>query len=294
MPERQFPPDVKDILADWRGCREDIHDEFDKASTSAQRGMLLAMYHAMMNIVEKNLIAPDDLEKFRKTRDQDYCLLLARECTNDANVRPDLLEQATRREVEAGRMPQDHQLRQLALGGMAMAQVEAQPISLKQIMADVESMRNKAWSLREVIQTRHKLTANIEFNLYGGGMKEEGRKALAVRSSLDEIITGATASDMVGGDLRGLDDLRKAIAMENLAEKLKIMEDISTRSKKSGISMKSEMLNILTDADRFERFTPDHQGIMKAAASGSVFLAVWRFNKLMTAIQLQAKAVQAP
>jgi hypothetical protein len=57
--------------------------------------------------------------------------------------------------------------------------------------------------------------------------------------------------------------------------------------------MKLEMIGILTDADRFERFTPDHQGIMKAAATGLAFLSVWRFNKLMKAIQLQAKAVQA-
>jgi hypothetical protein len=122
MPERQFPPDMKDILADWQGCREDIHGEFDKASTPQQRGALLAIFHAMMNIVENNLIAPDKLEKFHKARDQDYCFLLVRECMKDANVRPDLLEQATRREVEAGRMSQVHQLRQLALSGTATAQ----------------------------------------------------------------------------------------------------------------------------------------------------------------------------
>jgi hypothetical protein len=29
--EREFPPDMKDTLSDWRGCREDILDEFDKA-----------------------------------------------------------------------------------------------------------------------------------------------------------------------------------------------------------------------------------------------------------------------
>jgi hypothetical protein len=125
MPEREFPPDLKDILSDWRGCREDIHDHFDTASTSEQRGAVLAIFHAMMNIVEKNLIASDDLEKFRKARDQDYCLFIVKECTEDGNVRPDLLEQATRREVEAGRMPQDHQLRHLAItAGMTMAQGE--------------------------------------------------------------------------------------------------------------------------------------------------------------------------
>ena len=126
-PEREFPPTQTDVVTDWQGCRADIHREFDKAQTFDQRGALLAIFHAMMDIVEKNLIASDDLEKFRKARDQDYCLLLVKECTKDANVRPDLLEQATTREVEAGRMSQDHQLRQLAVSGMAMAQGGTRP-----------------------------------------------------------------------------------------------------------------------------------------------------------------------
>jgi hypothetical protein len=113
--QREFPPTEIDIVTDWQGCRNDIHREFDKAQTFEQRGALLAIYHAMMNIVEKSLIEQSDVEKFRLTRDQDYCLFLVKESGQGENVNSEILDQVTRREVEAGRMPPDHQLRKLAL-----------------------------------------------------------------------------------------------------------------------------------------------------------------------------------
>jgi hypothetical protein len=167
------------------------------------------------------------------------------------------------------------------------------PVSLDQLLAEAEALRDKPWPLGEMIRYRHKLTSNIEFNLYGGGTKEEGRRALAVRNSLDEMISGATASDMIDGDLGGLEHLRKGIAMENIAEKLQILEDLSVSAKQPGMNMKRAMTNILTDADRFQRFAPDHQAIIKAAASGSRFLAERRFKRILTAIQQQAEALQA-
>jgi hypothetical protein len=129
--------------------------------------------------------------------------------------------------------------------------------------------------------------------LYGGGTKEEGRRALAARNSLDEILLGINASDMVNDDLGVLESVKKGIAMENLAEKMQILEDLSASSKQPGMSMKRAMVNILTDADSLNRFTPDHQAIMKAAASGFGFLAERRFKKIVTAIQQQVQAVQA-
>jgi hypothetical protein len=144
------------------------------------------------------------------------------------------------------------------------------PVSLERIMAEAQSMRGKAWPLEGLIQYRHKLTANVEFNLYGGGAREEGRRALAVRNSLDEMIFGVTPSGMVDGDLGGLEHLRKGIAMENIAEKLEILEDLSASSKRRGMNMKRAMADILTDADRFERFTPYHREIMRAAAPSSL------------------------
>ena len=96
-------------------------------------------------------------------------------------------------------------------------------------MADIGSMRNKALPLRKVIRTRPELTANIESNSHSDGAKDEGRKALAVRKLLDEIIFGATASDLVDGDLGGLDHVRRAIVMETIAERLQILEGSTRR-----------------------------------------------------------------
>lgn len=120
MSERNFPPEIDDIVSDWQGCREDIHREFDKSTTFEQRGVLLAIFDAMMNIVEKNLISPQELEAFRKARDADYCLFLVKESRQGDNVNSELLEKATKREIDAGRMLPDHQLRQLALAAFTV------------------------------------------------------------------------------------------------------------------------------------------------------------------------------
>ena len=59
------------------------------------------------------------------------------------------------------------------------------------------------------------------------------------------------------------------------------------------MNVKRAVIDMLTDADKFERFTPDHQEIMKAAAYGPRFLAARRFNEILRDIQRQAQAVQA-
>ena len=98
------------------------------------------------------------------------------------------------------------QLTKRSDGEAATRREDTSPVSsLEQIAAEAEASRGKAMHLGEAIQYRHKLTANIKFNLYGGGTKEEGRRALAARNSLDEIIFGLTASDMVNDDLGGLE-----------------------------------------------------------------------------------------
>ena len=56
--------------------------------------------------------------------------------------------------------------------------------------------------------------------------------------------------------------------------------------------MKSEMINILSNSDRFDRFISEHQKLMKEAAAGLAILAHWRFNKIVDSIQAQAKEVR--
>ena len=157
------------------------------------------------------------------------------------------------------------------------------------ILVEIQNMRDQEGSLSKFINLRHKLTENIEFNLYGGGFKDEGRKAFFARNALDETIFTATSADMVGGDAGGLDHMKRAIALETLAEKMQILEGISRSAKGRGKGMKSEMINLLTDPDRFERFIPSHQNIIESAASGSALLACWRFTKIMRDLQGQIK-----
>jgi hypothetical protein len=105
----------------WTKIREEIHDEYKQAST-ADREILLATYKAVMDSVERH-IGPADLETFRTTRRQDYNLLLVSECiVGEGDVSPEMLEAVTRREVAAGRMAADDELRTLGrIGGKFLA-----------------------------------------------------------------------------------------------------------------------------------------------------------------------------
>lgn len=159
--------------------------------------------------------------------------------------------------------------------------------SLDEITNSFESLRNKAMEVGTLIDLRHKLTANIQFNLYGGGDKGEGRKALAVRNALDETIFGTTDADLVDPSKGGIEQLKRAISLENLSEKMQILEGVARNAK--AIGMKAELVNLLTDGDRFDRFSAAHQIQIKAGATGFSFLANWRINKVIDALQLEAR-----
>jgi hypothetical protein len=105
------------LLVNLREIRDEIHNEHKRAPTFGQRGALLAIYKSVMDYVEgASNFEPEGLEKFKKTRRQDYCLFLARECAQpDGNVDPVMMEAVTRREVDAGRMAEDDELRVLTL-----------------------------------------------------------------------------------------------------------------------------------------------------------------------------------
>jgi hypothetical protein len=64
-----------------------------------------------MGAVERGAgFTPEDMEKFKKARQRDYCLLLIREALVGENVCPQKLEAVTQREVKAGRMASDNDL----------------------------------------------------------------------------------------------------------------------------------------------------------------------------------------
>lgn len=104
---------------DWQRTRERIHAEHERTTDFAERGNLVRLHAVLFDQVERGL-PPEQLDGFRQARWQDYNLLLVREATVDGNVVPQKLDAVTQREVSAGRMADDHELRLLAAQGMAM------------------------------------------------------------------------------------------------------------------------------------------------------------------------------
>jgi hypothetical protein len=104
------------LLVNLRQIRDEIHNEHMRAKTFEERGELLAIFKSVMDYVERaSNFEPGGPEKFKETRRKDYCLFLAREGREglraDGYVDPVMMEAVTRREVDAGRMAPDDQLR---------------------------------------------------------------------------------------------------------------------------------------------------------------------------------------
>jgi hypothetical protein len=104
---------------EWTKIREEIHDEHERAETMEERVILLEIFKAVMDQVERAGLTTDDLTTFRAARLKDYRLLIVRECMIGENVSTETLDAVTQREVAADRMAPDDELRQLAVKGMA-------------------------------------------------------------------------------------------------------------------------------------------------------------------------------
>jgi hypothetical protein len=101
--------------------REEVHAAFAAATSESDREVLLKVHKALCDMIERQL-QPVDREESRKTRDQDYCLLLVTEAKigdSSPNLNPHRMAQITRREVAAGRMAWDHELHKLSSAGAA-------------------------------------------------------------------------------------------------------------------------------------------------------------------------------
>ena len=97
---------------DFRAIREGIHDLAERAKSEVEHVTLLQVYTVIMDAMESGgNVEPDNLEAFRKTRDQDYHLLLTREILIGENASVELTARITDREIAAGRMLQDDPLR---------------------------------------------------------------------------------------------------------------------------------------------------------------------------------------
>ncbi len=101
---------------DFRAVREEIHNLSERTSDVGERVILLQVFHAVMDMVERSgNVATEHLDAFRTTRAQDYRLLLMREVLIGENASAELVNAVTQREVQSGRMREDDELRQEAV-----------------------------------------------------------------------------------------------------------------------------------------------------------------------------------
>jgi len=94
-----------------------IRDEFGSAKTEEMRVILLGLFKTVMDIVERGT-APENLEQFKTSRRHFYNgLLISEAFVGEEDVSPEILDAVTQREVAAGRMAPDDELRELAQVG---------------------------------------------------------------------------------------------------------------------------------------------------------------------------------
>lgn len=105
-------------LTDWREIIKEIDVELEKNNSIARREGLLQMFKTTMDIAETT-VAPERLETFRETRHQHYNSHILQEALVGGNVCVESLFSVTAREIEAGRMTEDNNLRKLAVDGCA-------------------------------------------------------------------------------------------------------------------------------------------------------------------------------
>jgi uncharacterized phage-associated protein len=102
-----------DAVTRWREIREEVHAWRDGAITPEQFDALQSAYKAVMDTIESS-VPPELLEAFRAAREQDYRRLIVREALVREHMSMEKLRAVTEREIAAGRMTSDHELRKLA------------------------------------------------------------------------------------------------------------------------------------------------------------------------------------
>ena len=117
-----------------------------------------------------------------------------------------------------------------------------------------------------LVDLRHELTALINSELYGGGNKIEGRAALMARRSLDEFIFHTKQSQLVRGNVADIETYKRAVILTTLGEQATLLDHARDAGDGSGRGIKTEMVKLVDDPDRFDRFNDaDKEAIRKIA-----------------------------
>lgn len=104
---------------DWHTFRDEIAALHEKATTEEEYVTLL---EAHRNLVAVGKFAYDDetYVKLLPIAAAEYRMFLNKEALENGSINPTLLERITRREVEAGRLDPDDDLRQLSVAGASV------------------------------------------------------------------------------------------------------------------------------------------------------------------------------
>ena len=73
-------------LANWQQVRQEIISRHEKASTVEEYITLLSLHKMLMDTVEEQFSAEKDIEEVKAIRDQDYNMLITRECTIGGSI----------------------------------------------------------------------------------------------------------------------------------------------------------------------------------------------------------------
>lgn len=131
---------------DFRSIREEIHSLSEQTSDAGERVVLLQVFHAVMDLVERSDgVEPEQLEAFRTTRAQDYHLLLMREVLIGENASAELVSAVTQREVQAGRMREDDGLRQVAIKAISEPYLSVQQLLQLEKERVAAAKNSKGW-----------------------------------------------------------------------------------------------------------------------------------------------------
>jgi hypothetical protein len=140
--------------------RAKIQSEFEAAQTSEQRGTVLALFKAAMDLTERNLQGDHQAEllaNFQEARAQDYKIFIVQESTVGldtpvvgGDVSVDMLMAVTNREVAAGRMTEDHSLRRLAVDGAAAPHLSHAELLVKHARLKAEAAQSSPRSAHAI------------------------------------------------------------------------------------------------------------------------------------------------
>ena len=98
---------------EWKTIRDEIQREADGPNTPEERIVLLKLFNATLDRAEQEFAssAPEKLGSLRNIRQGDYRLLLIKEAMVGENICADTLYEITGREINAGRMSPNDELR---------------------------------------------------------------------------------------------------------------------------------------------------------------------------------------